>query len=86
MPESPYWFGKGCPYFRGLWEVACRDTPDYENTCTPELVFCIHDDNTSDVEGNCNEAQCPLPRETRKLYQFHTHYDAKSVTNLKDVK
>lgn len=37
-------------------------------------------------EGNCNERECPLPRETRKLYQFHTHYGAKSVTNLKDVK
>lgn len=84
MPEVPYWFGKGCRYFSGQWEMSCLDIPDYQNICTPELVFCNHVANPSKVEGNCNEEMCPVP--SRKNFRFYTHTGAENTPNEKDVK
>ena len=85
MTEKPYWFGKGCPHFRGLWEIADRDFPNYEDTCTPELVFCAHPSNPSDVEGNCNTKQCPLSKELQKKLYYNTIYGGRRITSAEEL-
>ena len=54
------WFGKGCEYFRGRWEEnEITGGPDYKEK-KPILVFCNHEENSDDCEGNCNPKYCPL--------------------------
>lgn len=47
---------KRCIYFIGKWELG-----DNEETGILVLNYCNHKDNYSNVEGNCNEHQCPGP-------------------------
>lgn len=58
--EMSNWFGKNCEHQACQWEQN-EETggPDYKE-CTPVLIFCGHDDNPEDTEGNCREAICPL--------------------------
>ena len=73
MP-SRNWFGKGCPYFGGVWEDTSEpDHKEYE----PALNHCRHVANHSDTEGNCTAARCPIPREERKKLQYAAHYTNK---------
>ena len=53
------WFGKGCKHQTCQWEDDERTGgPDYEE-CTPVLIFCDHDDNPENTEGNCRTSICP---------------------------
>ena len=62
----PTWFGKNCPHFHGTWEEdEITGGPNFEEY-EPCLVFCGHDDNKEDVEGNCREAICPLGKKEER--------------------
>lgn len=53
--KEPTWFGKGCVYFSGYWEMG-----DDCYTSAPVLVFCGNLRNVEDTEGNCRPDICPL--------------------------
>lgn len=49
------YFGRECDFFCGQWERGADS-----KLHTPDLVYCSHPNNPSDVEGNCNVEACPL--------------------------
>lgn len=49
-----------CKYFIGKWENNIEWDVIHNKPLEPDLVFCNHPDNKSDVEGNCNVVRCPL--------------------------
>lgn len=51
------YLGKNCKFFCGQWEDS--DMPNYKEY-EPVLVFCNHEQNKENVEGNCNIKDCPL--------------------------
>ena len=54
------WFGKGCSYLSAQWE-------NNNHACEPVVVYCNHVDNKGrDVEGNCNNRECPLQTKEEK--------------------
>jgi len=56
------YLGKGCQYLSAQWEDQNLLEPgdmrylDWE----PMLVYCNHEDNPDNFEGNCNASLCPL--------------------------
>lgn len=59
------YFGQGCNYFIGQWEehyIESIPIEECEMKYKPILVFCNHEDNPDNHEGNCNEKLCPLLR------------------------
>ena len=57
------WFGKGCQYLTGIWE----NDGDVDSEWPPEINHCIHEENHSDYEGNCNESECPRLKDAEHL-------------------
>jgi hypothetical protein len=57
-----YWFGKGCTYQQCKFEGQYTDEHRYEeDRSQPVLIFCNHQHNPQDNEGNCFKKICPLP-------------------------
>ena len=52
------WYGKGCEHQCCQWEGnEMTDGPNYKDGF-PSLIFCNHEDNPDDSEGNCNRELC----------------------------
>jgi hypothetical protein len=74
-----YWFGKGCKFQCCQWEDT-EETggPDYKE-CEPVLIFCNHEKNLEDTEGNCRPFTCPLnfrkflSNKSRRWLKFAEH-------------
>lgn len=52
-----HWFGKNCSKQICQFE---KDCDGVEDKSYPVLVFCNHEDNPDNCEGNCNEKNCPI--------------------------
>lgn len=55
------WFGKNCKHQICQFEKHYTGPGEYEEDKSfPVLVFCTHDKNPDDAEGNCCPKNCPL--------------------------
>lgn len=57
------WFGKDCCYQICTYEGWWTEEGYEEDKSSPILIYCRHENNEEDCEGNCNRFQCPLIRE-----------------------
>lgn len=53
------WYGQHCQYQSYQFE---KDGEGVEDKSYPILIFCNHEDNEKNCEGNCNVGLCPIER------------------------
>ena len=54
------WFGYGCVHQICQFEGWYTEDGYEEDKSQPILVFCNHENNPDDSEGNCNDRMCPF--------------------------